>query len=334
MLCGVKLQAACVDRHGPASYTAAPFAPGLHPRPPRQPPTLASTRPVVLLPGNTCSQLEARVTDTYGLPSLQCKGDGRWFYLWKHATAQRDPGPSPRRASPDQLRLVYDPAARDFRNVAVVETRVVGTRVPRRRPRQQVRHAVVQTSAWGRSWRRWSKPGTATARRCLAHRTSLPAGVRRAEAAVPVVPHNSAGVPEPSSSTSSKNGGKSVVLVSNRQDGYFALEFLNRNSLLWRTRRVRVPPLHAAARRESRRRAQLRQRPKVFGRDATLVELRRARHPDVPGCCRPLVVTLYEARALPVALNFRAPLVPATCVNGVGVPMTTERINCALGRRL
>jgi lysophospholipase-3 len=34
----------------------------------------------------------------------------------------------------------------------------------------------------------------------------------------------------------------------------------------------------------------------------------------------PYAVRLYEVRELPVALNLRAPLVPVTCVNGVGVP--------------
>jgi lysophospholipase-3 len=33
----------------------------------------------------------------------------------------------------------------------------------------------------------------------------------------------------------------------------------------------------------------------------------------------PLGVTLYETRALPVQLGFRAPVVSTTCVNGVGV---------------
>jgi hypothetical protein len=32
------------------------------------------------------------------------------------------------------------------------------------------------------------------------------------------------------------------------------------------------------------------------------------------------MVRLYETRDIPVALSLRAPLVPVTCVNGVGVP--------------
>jgi lysophospholipase-3 len=81
----------------------------------------------VLLPGNTCSQLEARLTDAYRPPAPQCgagKGNGRWFRLWKNSTAMEDPELAP--CLSDQLRLVYDPVVRDFRNVPGVETRVLG----------------------------------------------------------------------------------------------------------------------------------------------------------------------------------------------------------------
>ena len=42
----------------------------------------------------------------------------------RNATAKDDPGVAPCLA--DQLRLVYDPAARDFRDVPGVQTRVLG----------------------------------------------------------------------------------------------------------------------------------------------------------------------------------------------------------------
>ena len=87
----------------------------------------AGRHPVVLLPGNTCSQLEARLTDAYRPPAPQCgagKGNGRWFRLWKNSTAMQDPKLAP--CLSDQLRLVYDPVVRDFRNVPGVETRVLG----------------------------------------------------------------------------------------------------------------------------------------------------------------------------------------------------------------
>ena len=73
--------------------------------------------------------------------------------------------------------------------------------------------------------------------------------------------------------------------------------------------------------------------PKVFGADAPLVVTRARNYTeqDIPefltaiGLPR-LAVTLYETRALPVQLNFRAPVVPTTCINGVGVPTMKELV--------
>ncbi|SPT20663.1 unnamed protein product [Triticum aestivum] len=80
--------------------------------------------PVVLLPGNTCSQIEVRLTDAYEPPSPLCaarKGDGRWHRLWKNTTAPDAEGP----CFADQLRLVYHDAAVDYRNPPGVETRAL-----------------------------------------------------------------------------------------------------------------------------------------------------------------------------------------------------------------
>ena len=85
--------------------------------------------PVVLLPGFTCSQFDARLTDQYepppSSPGCGARRQGRgWFRLWENYTAlQADPALLP--CYQDQLRLVYDPAAGDYRNAPGVETRVV-----------------------------------------------------------------------------------------------------------------------------------------------------------------------------------------------------------------
>uniref|UniRef100_A0A804MY52 Lecithin-cholesterol acyltransferase-like 1 n=1 Tax=Zea mays TaxID=4577 RepID=A0A804MY52_MAIZE len=137
--------------------------------------------PVVLLPGNTCSQLEARLTDAYEPPpeSPQCGAGsnerGRWFRLWRNATAMDDPAVAPCLA--DQLRVVYDPAARDFRNEPGVETRVLGFGstadfLADTEANNQTCVPTSETSAWGGSSRRCSRPGTATERRCSARRTT------------------------------------------------------------------------------------------------------------------------------------------------------------------
>jgi lysophospholipase-3 len=97
---------------------------------PPPPPSPSAVYPVVLVPGNTCSQLEARLTDAYRPPPElpQCGAGSnerdRWFRLWRNATAMDDPGVAP--CLTDQLRLVYDPTARDFRDVPGVETGVLG----------------------------------------------------------------------------------------------------------------------------------------------------------------------------------------------------------------
>ncbi|CAN6310441.1 unnamed protein product [Urochloa humidicola] len=92
----------------------------------------SSLHPVILLPGFGCSQLDARLNGEFVPASAapSCGGGvlkgkkGWWFRLWNNRTAlQEDPALLPCYA--ELLRLVYDPAAGDYRNVPGVETRVV-----------------------------------------------------------------------------------------------------------------------------------------------------------------------------------------------------------------
>ncbi|XP_012699620.2 lecithin-cholesterol acyltransferase-like 1 [Setaria italica] len=80
--------------------------------------------PVVLVPGLLCSDLEARLTEAYKPSAPRCgamKGNG-WFGLWKNASdlAANDYVD----CFLEQMRLVYDPAINDYRNLPGVETRV------------------------------------------------------------------------------------------------------------------------------------------------------------------------------------------------------------------
>ena len=88
---------------------------------------VASLHPVVLLPGYSCSQLDARLTHEFEpstAPSCGARKGKGWFRLWKNYTAlQEDPALVPCYA--ELLRLVYDPVAGDYRDVPGVETRVV-----------------------------------------------------------------------------------------------------------------------------------------------------------------------------------------------------------------
>ncbi|KAF8766024.1 hypothetical protein HU200_007866 [Digitaria exilis] len=303
--------------------------------------------PVVLLPGNTCSQLEARLTDAYVPPSPQCgaaKGNGQWFRLWKNATAMQDPELAP--CLSDQLRLVYDPVARDFLNVPGVETRVLefGS------TRGFLSDMTNKDLCMGRLVEALEQAGYRDGETLF----GAPFDFRQAPAAPgqpcrafarfrrqlrALVEH-----------ASRKNGGKPVVVMSHSQGGYFALEFLNRSPLRWRRRYIKhyvmasTGPggfLLAMQQLASNPSAALSfasgftglPSPKVFGPGTPLVvtRVRNYTAEDMPEFLEAiglptLAVTLYETRALPVKLNFRAPVVPTTCINGVGVPTMKELV--------
>ncbi|CAL5079152.1 unnamed protein product [Urochloa decumbens] len=80
--------------------------------------------PVVLVPGMTCGDLEARLTGAYQPSVPRCgamKGKG-WFELWKNVSdlAAHDYLD----CFLEQMRLVYDPTTNEYRNLPGVETRV------------------------------------------------------------------------------------------------------------------------------------------------------------------------------------------------------------------
>ncbi|KAL6844167.1 hypothetical protein ACP4OV_025840 [Aristida adscensionis] len=321
------------------------------------PPPLQSPRaggvpdlhPVVLLPGSTCSQLEARLTDAYSPPSPRCAARrGRWFRLWKNSTAMQDPAAAACLA--DQLRLVYDPAARDYRNAPGVETRVLGF--------GSTRGFLADDPAdkdlcMGRLVEALERAGYRDGETLF----GAPYDFRQAAAA--------AGQPCRAFSrfrrrlralierASRKNGGKPAVVVSHSQGGYFAIEFLTRSPPAWRRRHVKhfvmastgaggfvlmlrsvAAAAHGgdAARRSTASAFTALPSPRVFGRGTPLVVTRARNYTadDIPEFLAAAglpaqAVALYETRALPVALGFRAPAVPTTCINGAGV-RTTERL--------
>jgi len=79
--------------------------------------------PVVLVPGYGSSQLEAMLTASYQPPAPACAGvaDQGWFPLWPNHTAMRDASQVPCFA--DQMSLVYDAGADDYRDADGVATR-------------------------------------------------------------------------------------------------------------------------------------------------------------------------------------------------------------------
>ncbi|KAK8448585.1 hypothetical protein SEVIR_7G054100v4 [Setaria viridis] len=318
-----------------------------------------SLHPVVLVPGNTCGQLDARLTDEYEPPTPACgipkQGRG-WFRLWENFTAlQEDPSLLPCYA--DQLRLVYDPVAGDYRNLPGVKTRVV---------------AFGTTRSF-----RFDDPARKNV--CMEGLVDALEGVGYVEGAnlfgapydfryAPAAAGLSSEVFSDFSSSlkllveraSERNGNKPVILVTHSMGGLFTMVFLDRSPLAWRRRYVKhlvmlclgvggsplnmwplafdtlSPPslpgtVLTYGNRSFASMFSLLPSPKVYG-DTPLV-ITGAKNYSADNMVEYLAavglseeqVALYRTRALPLTLNLRAPLVPMTSINGIGVP-TIDRL--------
>lgn len=83
--------------------------------------------PIVLIPGISCPNLEGRLTEAYQPSTPGCgllKGREEWFGLWTNTTQAFDTDQAA--CFVEQMRLVYDPDLKDFRNMPGVVTRVPG----------------------------------------------------------------------------------------------------------------------------------------------------------------------------------------------------------------
>ncbi|CAN6197894.1 unnamed protein product [Urochloa humidicola] len=318
--------------------------------------------PVILLPGFSCSQFDARLTDDYDprTPGCGVRRQGRgWFRLWENYTAlQADPALLP--CYQDQLRLVYDRAAGDYRNVPGVETRVVsfGTTRSFRFDDPEQKNACMEKlveALEGFGYReganlfgapydfRYAPAAPGVVARAFAHfRSSLTRLVERA---------------------SKSNGDRPVILVTHSFGGYYAMEFLNQSPLPWRLKYVKhfvmlsngvggsalimqvlasttgnppPPPtlrgsVLAFGNRSFATVFSLLPSPKVYG-DTPLVITGAKNYSaeNIPDFLAAVGfsdddVARYRTRALPLTLNFRAPVVPMTAINGVGVP-TVDKV--------
>ncbi|KAF8701829.1 hypothetical protein HU200_033151 [Digitaria exilis] len=291
--------------------------------------------PVVLVPCYTCSNLDARLTDEYqpppGMPWCGAmKGKG-WFRLWKNQTALQDPRLMPCYA--DQLRLVYDHTADDYRNAPGVETRVV---------------AFGSTRGFGSD-----DPAMKDGENMFGANYDFRYAAAPPRQPSDVFDSDLSRIRDLVEHASRKNGGKPVIFVSHAFGGYLALEFLSRSPLSWRQRLIKhylmlsrgdggdvvilrtiasanagpssnvlfyantsrsfASPLAALA------------SPRVFGH-APLVVTRDKNYSafELSDLLSDLgfsdVAPRYLRRALPVTLGIRAPLVLTTTVVGVGLP--------------
>ncbi|RLM92561.1 hypothetical protein C2845_PM08G05500 [Panicum miliaceum] len=84
----------------------------------------AVLHPIVLVPGVSCSKLEARLTGAYrpSVPRCGAMKGKRWFGLWDNCSDL--PAHHYVHCFMEQMSLVYDPVADDYRNLPGVETRV------------------------------------------------------------------------------------------------------------------------------------------------------------------------------------------------------------------
>lgn len=154
------------------------------------------------------------------------------------------------------------------------------------------------------------------------------------------------------------NGNMPVILVTHSFGGVFATEFLNRSPLPWRRRYIKhlvmlclgvgglpfIMDVLASSAVSPARTTTLLDSVLAYGNGNFASKFSLLPSPKVYGDT-PLVITparnysahhmpeflaavgfsdddiqRYRTRALPVTLNFRAPLVPMTSINGVGVP--------------
>ncbi|KAL6623130.1 hypothetical protein ACP70R_033009 [Stipagrostis hirtigluma subsp. patula] len=315
---------------------------------------MSALHPVVLLPGYSCSQLDARLTDEYQPPTPACgipKQSRDWFRLWENFTAlQEDPALLPCYA--DQLRLVFDPVAGDYHNLPGVKTRVV---------------------SFG-STRGFGSDNPARKNNCMEGLVEALEGAGYTEGknlfgapydfryapATPGLPQRVfsdflSSLTNLVESASRMNGNKPVILVTHSFGGAFAMEFLHRSPLPWRRRYVKhlvmlglgvggSPVILQVLASNAGRPSSLLGSVLSFGNRSFASTFSILPSPNVYGH-RPLVITRaknysaddmpefltaagfsdeevaqYRTRTLPLALNPRAPLVPMTCINGVGVP--------------
>ncbi|XP_062205696.1 lecithin-cholesterol acyltransferase-like 1 [Phragmites australis] len=317
--------------------------------------------PIVLLPGHTCSQLRAQLTyeydETSAAPSCGARKGKGWFRLWENYTALQDPALVPCYA--EQLRLVFDPVAGDYRNVKGVDTRVV---------------SFGTTSGFG-------SDDPAQKNHCMRKLVGALKGVGYKEGQnLFGAPYDFRYAPAPLGQDARQfsyfvsslrvlieratetNGNKPVILVTHSYGGLTAMNFLNENALWWRERYIKhfimvstgaggiVAPLRNLAsgisycqssrvdvlsfKNTSRSFASVFSAlpsPKVFGNTPLVItQAKNYSAYDIPEFLAAIgfsadEVARYKTRALPVTLNFRAPGVPMTCINGVGVP-TVEKL--------
>ncbi|KAL6848201.1 hypothetical protein ACP4OV_022329 [Aristida adscensionis] len=203
--------------------------------------------PIVLVPGVSCSELEARLTAAYRPSTPRCgalKGKG-WFGLWANCTDITAHRYVPCFA--EQMRLVYDPAANDYRNLAGVQTRVPHFGSSKGFQRNPIHTDWCLEVLRGELERIGYRDGETMFGAPYDLRHAPPAPGQPSRAYSRYFRRLAALVER----ASERNQGRKVILFGHSFGGMVALEFARRTPMAWRRAHVKhlvlAAPLHPAA---------------------------------------------------------------------------------------
>nr|CAB3497509.1 unnamed protein product [Digitaria exilis] len=314
--------------------------------------TTTTVHPVVLVPGMGCGDLEARLTEAYLTSTPRCsamKGKG-WFELWKNVSelAAHDYMD----CFLEQMRLVYDPSINEYRNLAGVETRVPNFGSPRGFRNKNPLHSKQCFDYVREGLERLGyRDGDTLFGAPYDWRYAPPLPGQPSKVYSSFFKEFKALV----EAASTKHHSKKVILVGHSYGGFVALEFVRNSPLAWRKQYIKhlvlvAPTLPQGFLNQLLRlvtgpsdltyigATALALRPMWRSFETGITDLPS---PEVFGH-KPLVITQprnysaqdmedllaaigfvdgiepFTRRMVPKMHYFQAPMVPMTCINGVG----------------
>ncbi|KAF8692672.1 hypothetical protein HU200_039500 [Digitaria exilis] len=287
--------------------------------------------PIFLVPGVSCSDLEARLTEAYQPSVPHCgamKGKG-WFGLW-HNTSELLAHDYVQ-CFQEQMSLVYDPAINDYRNMPGVETRVPSfgsARGFRHKNPAKTLIAALENLGYRDGDTMFGAPYDSR------HAPPVPGQTSE------VYSRYFKDFMEAIELASNKKQ-KKVVVLGHSFGGMVALEFVRNTPLAWRQRYIKhlilvaptlpygfleptTTPLSTRSMWRSFESSIVNfPSPAVFGHEPLVITKRRNYSADEMEDFFAAIgfsegIEPFRRRATPKAKSFEAPMVPMTCINGVG----------------
>ncbi|CAL5008060.1 unnamed protein product [Urochloa decumbens] len=309
--------------------------------------------PIVLVPGASCPNIEVRLTEPY-MPSVpRCgamKGTG-WFELWVNASDVL--AHDYVECFKEQMSLIYDPVSNDYRNLPGVETRVPNFGSARGFRDKEPLHPEYCLTVIRETLERIGYHDGETlfgAPYDLRHAPPVPS--QQPSEVFSVYFKRMTLLLE---DASKKNKGKKAIIFGHSYGGMVALEFVNSKPLAWRNKYIKhlilvAPTLPEGFMEPLRnlisgtdilylpRTSPLYLRPTwrsfesalvdlpsqaVFGHEPLLITKQRNYSAyDIEDLLTAIGfgegIQPFKRRAVPKTQSFQAPMVPVTCINGVG----------------